>query len=36
MTIFRHKTSKKSYVLKFMGILFFQVLILFAVYSIKS
>ncbi|MGO4817167.1 DUF1294 domain-containing protein [Flavobacterium sp. W22_SRS_FP1] len=36
MTIFRHKTSKKTYVLKFMGILFFQVLILFTVYSIKS
>jgi len=36
MTIFRHKTSKKTYVLKFMGILLFQVLILFAVYSIKS
>lgn len=36
MTIFRHKTAKKSFVLKFMGILFFQVLILFTVYSIKS
>jgi uncharacterized membrane protein YsdA (DUF1294 family) len=35
MTIFRHKTSKKAYLLKFMGILFFQILLLFTVYFIK-
>ncbi len=31
MTIFRHKTSKKAYLPKFMGILFFQILLLFTV-----
>jgi uncharacterized membrane protein YsdA (DUF1294 family) len=35
MLIFRHKTSKKSYLLKFVGIVLFQVLLLFTAYSIK-
>jgi uncharacterized membrane protein YsdA (DUF1294 family) len=36
MLIFRHKTSKKEYLLKFTGILFFQMLLLFTAYLIKS
>jgi uncharacterized membrane protein YsdA (DUF1294 family) len=35
MMIFRHKTSKKAFLLKFIGILFFQILLLFTAYSLK-
>jgi uncharacterized membrane protein YsdA (DUF1294 family) len=35
MMIFRHKTSKKTYLIKFMGIVFLQMVLLFTAYSIK-
>ncbi|HEY4628446.1 MAG TPA: DUF1294 domain-containing protein [Flavobacterium sp.] len=35
MVIFRHKTSKKSYLLKFTGIVVLQMLLSFTAYSIK-
>jgi uncharacterized membrane protein YsdA (DUF1294 family) len=35
MIIFRHKTSKKAYLLKFMGIVLFQTLLVLTAYSIK-
>ena len=34
MVIFRHKTSKKSYLSKFFGIIFIQILVLFLSYKI--
>jgi uncharacterized membrane protein YsdA (DUF1294 family) len=36
MLIFRHKTSKKVYLIKFMGIVLFQILLLFTSYFIKT
>jgi uncharacterized membrane protein YsdA (DUF1294 family) len=32
MSIFRHKTSKKSYLWKFTGIIFIQILIIFGLF----
>ena len=34
MVIFRHKTSKKSYLSKFFGIIFIQILVMFLSYKI--
>jgi uncharacterized membrane protein YsdA (DUF1294 family) len=35
MMIFRHKTSKKAFLLKFIGIVLFQILLLFITCSIQ-